>query len=345
MEKQTINISKDLLLNDRYLLKTKNRLGIGSFGQIYKGIDTKTKNEIAIKIESKNSEAPQLNHEYKVLKKFELFEGFPKVYQIFSYEDILVLAMELLGDNLQNLLLKTENKKFSLKTTLMLSIQIIKLIQTLHENNYIHRDIKPENFTIGLKNRNNQLYMIDFGIAKNIFDKKNQHIEYMQGKNFMGNAKFCSIYTLMGIEQSRRDDLEAFGYMFYYFINGNLPWENIKSKNKIERNKKILDIKVDFLNQKQFDGVPDEFLCFMDYIKKLQFIQQPNYEYLISIFKGLMDKYNYKNDLCYEWCVKSKDIKCNINLNFLFGNNVNDNKSNNDNTLNNNEDNNKNDNC
>ena len=74
MEKQTINISKDLLLNDRYLLKTKNRLGIGSFGQIYKGIDTKTKNEIAIKIESKKSEAPQLNHEYKVLKKFELFQ-------------------------------------------------------------------------------------------------------------------------------------------------------------------------------------------------------------------------------------------------------------------------------
>ncbi|MCQ2820726.1 MAG: casein kinase 1 family protein, partial [archaeon] len=288
-------ITKDIILNKRYLLKVKDRLGAGSFGQIYKGQDIKTKEDIAIKIESTKIEAPQLMHEYNVLKKLSSSNlGFPKVHQIFPYEDVLILIMEILGENLETLMQKTPNKKFSLKTTMMITIQVLKLLKSMHENNYIHRDIKPENFVIGLKRKENKLHMIDFGISRTIFDKKKNHIPYREDKNFMGNPKFCSIYTLMGIEQSRRDDLEAVGYMIVYFLKGNLPWNDIKCKNKIERNIKIKEKKIEVTPNGLCEGLPPQIKEYFDYVRGLQFEEEPKYDYLISIMNKILKENNLK---------------------------------------------------
>ena len=152
-------------IKNQYSFKSTDRLGGGSFGQIYKGINLKTKEEVAIKIESKNIETPQLIHESKILKALNDNDGFPKVYLVTPLDDVLIMVMELLGENLQKLLMNSPHKKFTLKTTLMLAIQILSRIKTLHENNYIHRDIKPENFTIGLKKYKNTIYMIDYGLT------------------------------------------------------------------------------------------------------------------------------------------------------------------------------------
>ena len=203
---------EEVKIKNQYSFKSTDRLGGGSFGQIYKGINIKTKEEVAIKIESKNIETPQLLHESKILKTLKDFEGFPKVFLITPLDDVLVLVMELLGDNLQKLIQNQPEKNFSLKTSLMLGIQILKRIKTLHENNFIHRDIKPENFTIGLKKMNNTIYMIDYGLTRKFCDSRKNHIPYKEGKNLTGTALYASIYTHKGIEQSRRDDLESLGY-------------------------------------------------------------------------------------------------------------------------------------
>lgn len=67
--------------------------------------------------------------------------------------------------------------------------------------------------------------MIDFGLAKRFRDPKNgTHIVYRDGKNLTGTARYASVNTHLGIEQSRRDDLESIGYVMLYFCRGNLPW-------------------------------------------------------------------------------------------------------------------------
>ena len=167
---------EEVKIKNQYSFKSTDRLGGGSFGQIYKGINIKTKEEVAIKIESKNIETPQLLHESKILKALKDHEGFPKVYLVTPLDDVLILVMELLGDNLQKLIQNQPEKKFSLKTSLMLGIQILNRIKTLHENNFIHRDIKPENYTIGLKKMNNTIYMIDYGLTRKLFDSRKNHI-------------------------------------------------------------------------------------------------------------------------------------------------------------------------
>ena len=302
---------EEVKIKNQYSFKSTDRLGGGSFGQIYKGINLKTKEEVAIKIESKNIETPQLLHESKILKILKENEGFPKVYLITPLDDVLIMVMELLGDNLQKLIKSQKEKKFSLKTTLMLGIQILKRIQTLHENNFIHRDIKPENFTIGLKKMNNTIYMIDYGLTRKYCDSHKNHIPYKEGKNLTGTALYASIYTHKGIEQSRRDDLESLGYMMVYFCKGELPWIDVKAKNKAGKYKKIMEKKIEMKPEILCNGLVSEFMDYFKYVRELQFTEEPNYNYLLGLLNNAMKKNNIKNDFKFDWCASNNDSKNN----------------------------------
>ena len=303
-------------IKNQYSFKSTDRLGGGSFGQIYKGINLKTKEEVAIKIESKNIETPQLMHESKILKALNDNDGFPKVYLVTPLDDVLIMVMELLGENLQKLLMNSPHKKFSLKTTLMLAIQILSRIKTLHENNYIHRDIKPENFTIGLKKYKNTIYMIDYGLTRKFCDSHKNHIPYKEGKHLTGTALYASIYTHKGIEQSRRDDLESLGYMIIYFCKGELPWMNVKGKTKEIKYKKIMEKKLEMKPDILCQGLPDEFNQYFKYVRELQFTEEPKYDFLLGLFNSAMKKNNIKNDFKFDWCQNSGINNQNINDKF-----------------------------
>jgi len=135
-----------------------------------------------------------------------------------------MMVMEQLGPSLEDLFKKC-GRQFDLKTTLLVGIQMLVRIQACHEEKIIHRDIKPDNFLIGADEQSkDKVYVIDFGLAKFYRDSKDEHIAYKEGKSLTGTARYASLNTHLGIEQSRRDDLESIGHVLLYFLKGSLPW-------------------------------------------------------------------------------------------------------------------------
>ena len=235
--------------------------------------------------------------------------GLPEVKAFGCNDDYNILIMELLGQSLENLF-QARNRKFSLKTTLMLGIQMIERIEYIHSRKFIHRDIKPDNFAMGRNKNGHILYILDFGLSKKFWSSSRQsHIPFITGKKLTGTARYASVNALSGYEQSRRDDLESIGYIIMYFLRGNLPWQGLKVNKKEDRYKKICEIKKEYTSEKLCKGFPKELEIFMDYIKQLDFTEVPDYDYLRNLLKKIMEKNKIENDFYYDWCKEKPIIK------------------------------------
>ena len=147
--------------------KIEKKIGKGSFGTVYMAQNIETHEYVAIKTEINNDklQVGLLEPEAHKLTILKGYLGIPKIYNFGKLKGFNVLAMELLGKSLTDIF-SNQNKKFSLKTVCTIAIDMIKLIQHIHEKKIIHRDIKPDNFMMGLSKNKYVLYLIDFGLAK-----------------------------------------------------------------------------------------------------------------------------------------------------------------------------------
>jgi len=283
------------------------KLGCGAFGAIYHGYNIKTGEEVAVKLESNNTSTPQLMYESKILKLLQGGTGIPSVYHT-SIGEYTIMVLDCLDKNLEELLSSCTNKKFSLKTVLMLADQMLSRVEYIHSKSIIHRDIKPENFLIGIKKKSHILYLIDYGLSKRYKDPKTgEHIPYLEGKQLTGTARYASIYTHLGVEQSRRDDLEAIGYVLIYLIKGYLPWQGIKANNKQEKYHKIMEKKMTTPVEILCKSLPIEFSTYLNYCRTLKFEDKPDYSYLRKMFKELFIREGFELDYMYDWTLQNSE--------------------------------------
>jgi serine/threonine protein kinase len=185
----------------------------------------------------------------------------------------------------------------------------------MHNRTFIHRDIKAGNFLIGRGESQHMIYMIDFGLANRYIDSDTwQHISYRNGKKLVGTARYASINTHLGMEQSRRDDLESLGYLMIYLLNGSLPWETVVAETKEEKIKKIEDIKLNMSLQSLCKGLPEQIVTYLDYCRELQFTEKPNYAKLHKLFKDLLMKKGEFYDYKYDWTTKPEVFKVKVGV-------------------------------
>ncbi|CBI35912.3 hypothetical protein VitviT2T_013206 [Vitis vinifera] len=279
------------------------KIGSGSFGEIYLGTNIQTNEEVAIKLENVKTKHPQLLYESKLYKILQGGTGIPNVKWFGVEGDYNVLVMDLLGPSLEDLF-NFCSRKLSLKTVLMLADQMINRVEFVHSKSFLHRDIKPDNFLMGLGRRANQVYVIDFGLAKKYRDSStHQHIPYRENKNLTGTARYASMNTHLGIEQSRRDDLESLGYVLMYFLRGSLPWQGLKAGTKKQKYEKISEKKVSTSIEALCRGYPTEFASYFHYCRSLRFDDKPDYAYLKRIFRDLFIREGFQFDYVFDWTI------------------------------------------
>lgn len=288
----------EIRVGGRYRLGKK--IGAGSFGEIYEGADIFDNSEVAIKLEHNSIKYPQLLFEAKLLKSIP-GTGIPQMHWFGIAGEYNAMVMELLGQNLEDLF-NFCTRNFTLKTILLIAIQLIERIKHVHDNHYVHRDIKPENFLVGKGPTEQTIYIIDFGLAKRYRDEHTRiHIPLKENRNLTGTARYASCNAHNGFEQSRRDDLESIGYVLLYFLKGKLPWQSLKCKDKAEKYQKIKEIKMSFTPEKLCEGLPVEFAKYIEFVKKLSFEEEPEYKKYISMFNELFKSKDYECDYLYDW--------------------------------------------
>ena len=281
-------------------------IGSGSFGYVYEGknVNSEDNKSVAVKVEQKDNGLNLLEKESFYLYSLKGF-GVPEVISFGYSGKYNILVQTLLGESLGKIFYKNKNK-FSLKDICMFSIQILHRIEFVHSKNIIHRDIKPENFLIG-KSDEYSIYIIDFGLSKKYKSSRtNKHVQFRLTKKFTGTARYASLNAIRGAEQSRRDDLEAIGYMLLFFFNGGrLPWQGVSCKAKAEKYVKIYFMKKNLDFDDFCKNMPKQIITYMKYCRNLEFEQKPDYEYLRSLFEDALKFKGFNNDLCFSWI---KDI-------------------------------------
>ncbi|ODV71287.1 kinase-like protein [Cyberlindnera jadinii NRRL Y-1542] len=283
--------------------KIGKKIGEGSFGVIFEGTNMINQVPVAIKFEPRKTEAPQLRDEYRTYKHLNGCAGIPNAYY-FGQEGLHnILVIDLLGPSLEDLF-DWCGRRFSVKTTVQIAVQMITLVEEVHSNDLIYRDIKPDNFLVGRPGQpdENKIHLVDFGMAKQYRDPRTkQHIPYREKKSLSGTARYMSINTHLGREQSRRDDLEALGHVFFYFLRGQLPWQGLKAPTNKQKYEKIGEKKRTTAVSDLGSGFPPQFAQYLDMVRSLNFEETPDYEKYRVLLLSALDTIGEVADDQYDW--------------------------------------------
>ncbi|GLV44976.1 gilgamesh [Carabus blaptoides fortunei] len=278
-------------------------IGEGSFGTVRIAENLFKEEPCAVKMEYISRRKLHLSIENRMYKRLGRAPGFPEIFHFeqFVFDKYNALVMELLGPSLQEIYKKIT--RFSLKTVIQIINQVLRRIEYIHQKGIIHRDIKPANFLVGRigTRKQNMIYLVDFGMAKIYKNVRGKHIKYSPAAGRFGTAKYSSINAHFGREHSRRDDLEACGYMFIYFARGNLPWQGLDITNAKQKYQKIGEMKRNIPLEELCEGLPAEFVMYMKYVKRLKFSEEPDYSLLRNMFSELYFRKEYFNRREFDW--------------------------------------------
>lgn len=292
-----------------------SQLGEGTFGVVYAGVHIETGEEVAVKIEDKMTANTILKFESMCYKQLGLNEGvigFPRALWSGWCSDGRVLVMDRLGDNLEKCL-RVCGGRFSLRTVLQIADQALRRLEHIHERSLLHRDIKPENFLLGRPGGDaaSVIHLVDFGLARQYRDLRTHcHIMYREGKHLTGTPRYASINAHLGIEQSRRDDLESLGYMLVYFLKGRLPWQGLTAETRKHKYQRIMERKLATPVRLLCEGLPPEFVEYFEYCRALRFADKPRYRYLRALFSQIALHEDIAYDGVFDWITSPGTEAC-----------------------------------
>eukprot|EP00759_Apiculatamorpha_spiralis_P057130 PhF_6_TR8459/c0_g1_i1/m.13209/K08959/CSNK1D; casein kinase 1, delta len=264
------------------------------------GRDITSNRNVSIKTQ-KTAKHSQLHKEYVVYKEiqraFPTRVGYPEVFYYGIEGEYEVLVMELLGPSIEDLFLMC-NRVLSSKCVLSLGIQLLAALEMVHSLGFVHRDLKPSNCVMGMGPSCHYVHLIDFGLCSRYRRSRGEHIELREDRPFVGTTRFCSLNVHLGLEASRRDDMESLGYVLVYLYLGSLPWQHIKSSTKEVMRRLVMESKVSSVDA-MLPELPAPLAEFVSSSRRASFVATPEYARWRELFQSAI--HAPFSEITYDW--------------------------------------------
>ena len=226
-----VDLSQDLVLKGRFRLLRK--MGSGTFGEVYLGMDESSGTEVAVKTERAEAR-PCLRMDQEVLeaaaksKDASRRAHLPKLFGAGSESSFRYLVMERLGASLSELRKAAPGQRLDEWTSVTLMMQALQATEDLHVLGFVHRDLKPTNLLLGMPPAGEKLFVIDFGLSghwptKALGNRRSRG--GLTSVGFRGTYKYASVGAHRGEELGPRDDLWNLWYSLLELLRGELPWK------------------------------------------------------------------------------------------------------------------------
>ena len=303
-----------MLIKDKYMVFSQ--IGKGAFGQVFKGVDIESQEYVAIKFESQNVSKERLEKEsqiYTFLKDNFRRQFIPDIFYFGNVQNYNVLIMSRLGPSLETLVRKHQCT-ISLKSILLLTVRLLKILKEIHSLDIIHQDIKPDNFAVGRGKLKKNIYIFDFGLSK---FKESTYRPQDKTSSLLGTIRYASIRAHQGYPLSYRDDFESLMYMIIYLYNRKLPWQGVQGNSKNEKNRKVLNIKRNIDLSQLCYKLPIEYQKIIYYCRNLDFNERPKYDTLIKIIEDRIVGFGFDIKESYDWVKFKTNSEKNYRKNLL----------------------------
>jgi serine/threonine protein kinase len=295
----TFSLHMDWIVAGRF--EIHHKLGSGTYGDIYLGVDVQNGQEVALKFERAPAPHPQLHTESQAYSHLSGSVGIPPLIWLGLERNFTILVIERLGRSLEDWL-HLRRRPFSLHTILMLADQSLRRLEFVHRKCLLHRDIKPSNILVGMGCKETTLYVIDFGLSKFYCDQETgKHIPMSHVKDLIGTARFASTHVMRGLHGSRRDDLISLGYVWVYLFKGALPWQTLEVDDERGTLRAICDMKLSTSLEELCAGMPLVFVRYFEIVLGLGFEDEPPYSILRALFLDFFTENQFLYDLNWDW--------------------------------------------
>jgi serine/threonine protein kinase len=266
-----------MLLNNKYVVL--ENIASGQFGKIVK-VEYNT-NYYAIKLGSRDV----IKYEATIYKKLKGVANISRLYDMFEYDDRYCIVLDYYSKTLESI----KQEFFVINSTYAKCIinylkDLIIIIKSIHNKYILHRDLKPSNICL---DSTNKLFLIDFGIAKT-YSNGSIHNKCVKINGLLGSVNFSSLNIINLNEPSRRDDIESVIYILVYML---LPSNIYNEYNNLDSiHKKDIVIIIDILKNVYANIINYVNLSkVFNYIRRLKYDQQPNYDYVIGLVLDLIE--------------------------------------------------------
>lgn len=255
------------MINNKY--KIERYLSQGNFGSVYECSYNNKK--YAVKCDS---DSKLLKYEAGIYKELKFVRKISTLADFFLSGNKYYMVLDLFELNLKDYKDRFYNSEYYLERLVEIMNKIIDTLRDIHNCGIVHRDLKPPNICL---NQNYEPYIIDFGMAKKIIIN-NHHIEERNIRNIIGSPNYVSLNVVNLIEPTRRDDMESLIYVYMFMLLNSK--EYIKYTNNTLNTQKSASKISEILLK---NSVNLKLVNILMYLRKLNFSQIPNYEYIKTL--------------------------------------------------------------